>query len=135
MIVDEILGLLEAEGIGVSSGASAGYRLWWNFMPDTPDRGAALYERPGEPDEETKTGLVKQLPRLQVITRSPDFAEAMTKAWQIRAVFESVDHQTLGTSLYFKIDPLQPPFTDPGGGDARGRARIVANYRLERKPL
>lgn len=130
MIHDEILGLLEAEEVG-----TPGSDLFWGFLPDSPDSCAAFFEYAGEPAQETKAGVYRELPRLQVITRARDYGAAMARAYAIRAAFLSVRDRRLGEALYDRIRPLQSrPFGDPAGRDGGKRSRVILNYRLERRP-
>lgn len=129
MILDEILGHLESDGVGAS-----GSNLFWDFLPDTPDRCVSIFEYAGERPQRTKGGVYRMLPRLQVITRAPDFEAAMTKALEVYTSLARVDGAVLNGTFYDRIDPLQEPFTDPSGRDGRGRSRVLCNYRLERRP-
>lgn len=131
MIFEEILELLESEGVGAS-----GSDLFWGFEPDSPDAAVTLYELPGTPDEETKTGTRREFPRLQITTRSDrsadGYARAMQKAVEIHELFVSTRGVYLGDAFYDRIRPLSPLFS--GGVDGSGRPSVVGRYELHRRP-
>lgn len=125
MVHDDIIALFTANGIG-----SSGVDFFWGSMPPDPDTLMAVYDSPGPGGLYTKSGPASSEARLQVLCRSPDYADAMQKALQVY-VFLDNRRWTAG-SVRYHSRPVQRPF-DVGATDEADRTIISCNYELNIK--
>ncbi len=117
---------LSANGVG-----TFGTDLYWGMMPDEPAELTSVYEMPGPAGVYAKDGAAGTEGRLQVLTRSEDYAVAMSKAMTAYTALD--DMRTTLSGVRYSARALQRPF-DVGAQDGQGRTIISCNYATYLRP-
>lgn len=118
----DITSRLEAQSVG-----TFGTDLFWGVMPEDPIELVTVYETAGPQGEYTKSGSANSEGRLQVLTRSEDYATAMSRAMSVYTALDNM-RQTINGTRY-SARALQRPF-DVGAQDIAGHTIISCNYEL-----
>lgn len=121
-----------ATRIATAGSLTVGEDCFKGTMPAEPDFCAAVAEYGGlSPDFEfDATGITGDHPRVQVIVRGApdDYATPRAKAETIYRNLATVAGDTLSSTKYFDITPLQPPFKMMQ--DKNGRYVIAFNCQI-----
>lgn len=92
---------------------TVGTNLFWGQLPTSPDEAGAVIPSPGSPAEAIfgAQGVGIEYPRAQVVFRgtAEDASTPFTKA---QTAFEALrrDAVTLGTTVFYRLTPIQSPF-------------------------
>jgi hypothetical protein len=122
MIHTDLPPYLTAQGLG-----AFGTDYFWGTMPDEPSDLTTFYETPGPGGTYAKDGAAATEGRLQVLSRSESYQDAMSRALEVYAVLDGMRVTLNGTR--YSARALQRPF-DVGAQDDSGRTTISCNYEL-----
>jgi len=121
--------------VAVNWAGAAGNYIFEAQMPAECDTGVVLSEYGSEEPEYvlSTSGVYIEHPRFQVQCRHTDFAtgRALIETWY-RAL-ATVVNQTLGSTKYLRIEPLQSPFSVNPPQDKQGRWEWMFNCRTEKE--
>lgn len=133
-VMAEVASYLVTTSTRFSAGASStAIPLWMSQHPEgQPDTSVALFESGGPGPLYTQNGLTIERPTIQIISRSSSYATARDNAQHIHDILAAVTNQTLGTTPYVTITPVQSPFSM--GFDALERPLISCNFVVEKEP-
>lgn len=123
---------LPAAGLGLIFGTN----LYAGLMPDHPDVASTLFEYPGAKPEYVM-GAANPLPaiahpRVQVVSRNPDYQAGRDVIEQIVRTLEAVCNQTINGTYYERIERLQDPFLMHR--DTSRRCFFACNVDVARTP-
>lgn len=111
-----------------------GTDLFKGLIPEEPDECVVLREYPGTLGRYTfgVIGVTTEAPRVQIVCRGAreDYATPRDTAETIYQALSAVANQSLSSTRYLSVTPLQPPF--PLGTDANARVSIVFNVAIEK---
>lgn len=124
------MGMIEDVGAYLDNNSTrwaAGTSLFYNYMPDAPNRCGAIIETPGSPPARAfgSTGPSWEQGRIQVTCRSTSSATARADIDAAFALLEGVANQTLTSNLFLRISAVQSPFLL--ARDERGRPTFAFN--------
>ena len=108
-----------------------GTNLFLGRLPDAPDTCVAVYETMGQAPDNTfggSTAPVMENPRIQVVSRAVAYADSASLAADIFTQLTKVDNETLTSTTYQRIEPLQTPFALER--DDQERMVTVCNYQV-----
>ncbi len=123
MVAAEVATLLQEAGFG-----ALGETIFQSF-PDMPDDATTVAEYPGGPPVHVRgrTLPAYEQPRVQVLTRSPSYRVARTRAERIYRLLDGFSGTVQGVG-YGRIAAVQSPFFL--GQDDRARHMIVTNFSV-----
>ncbi len=108
-MLDEIRVYLQAQGVG-----TFGTDLFTGFLPDTPDSVVVIYENPGTPPSRShSSNPTLEHPQLGVWARGTpdgDYVAPRQKAQDAYDALVAIRNQTLSSTLYLDVMPMQQPF-------------------------
>lgn len=121
-----------------SQGVTTSGLIFQDFMPDAPDVCLTLYLEPGSAPElgfGNAAGVQHESPTVQVVSRSTrlDSVTAENLAWDAFDALAKVQAQTLGSTYYLMIRPLQSPSGSVLGPDANQRPRYSFNATIRKE--
>jgi len=135
-VLDEL-----ADYVAANSGGAftVGVNLFKGIMPDTPETCIALLEYPGLGPlfKQDQAAPREERPRLQVLSRDPDYQVARQNAGTVWDVLAAIRNQTIGGTWYLKVTPLQSPFPvqrGPTDRDTLDRAVLMFNVEARKEP-
>jgi|TARA_R110002020_G_scaffold246713_4_gene460601 hypothetical protein len=107
-----------------------GTNLFLGRLPDSPDTCVALVQTAGVAPEDTFGTSYPPLETqgLQVLSRAAAYATAESLAVDIFKSLQTVDNQTLTSTLYLKIEATQSPFAL--SRDTQERGIVACNYLI-----
>lgn len=127
MTIDEI-----ATFVATACSLTVGTTLFKASIPPSPDAAACVYEYPGlAPDYVMGSALIShEYPRVQLVFRGTkgDYETPRTTAETAYRAIAAVANQSLSSTRYLNIMPLQAPFSL--GPDENGRPRVAFNCQL-----
>lgn len=126
-MIEEVGTYLDAQ----STRWTLGTNLYLNWLPDEPNRAAAIYETAGAEPARSFQSVAWETPRIQVICRSTSFPQARDDADTMWSILEGVVNQTLSGKDYLRISAVQSPFLIER--DERGRPYFGANFDVARR--
>lgn len=111
---------------------AAGTSLFYNFLPDTPNRAASIIETGGSAPARAfgSTGPSWEQGRVQVACRSTSSATARGDIDAAFVLLEAVQNQTLTSNVFLRISAVQSPFLMER--DAQGRPVFACNFDVWR---
>ena len=123
MTLDELQGVLTDAGVTP---------VYLGQMPDTPDTACALLEYGGRAPSYTfgTRGIDTEYPRLQVLCRGEanDYLAARELAETAYATLAAVANESIDSTHYQAVTPLQPPFLLKR--DERDRVYVAFNVEV-----
>lgn len=128
MLLSEVASRFSAESL-----ITSGFVIYEGFMPATPDKVIALYERQGTNPEMFFLGETVEQPMLTVWTRGAKFDQATPRA-AIETIFQAVVDWgafTAGGVRYLGLTPMQSPFLLDKDGNERWR--YVVNFLVQKE--
>jgi hypothetical protein len=124
-VADELGAYLATLGHG-----TMGTTIFVDGLPSSPDACVALIEYPGVAPNFTlpaTAGVQTEHPRVQVLCRNTTHTLARGKAEDIYRALAKVVNQTLGSTRFLIVAPLQ----SPGVPVRDGNNRIVFSFNVE----
>jgi chloramphenicol 3-O-phosphotransferase len=125
--IDEI-----ATFVASACSLTVGTDLFKGMLPPEPDEAACVYEYPGSaPDYVMGSASIDQEnPRVQIVFRGErdDYETPRDTAETAYRALAAVANQSLSSTRYLNIEPLQSPFAL--GPDGNGRHRIAFNCQI-----
>ena len=111
---------------------AAGTSLFYNFLPDVPNRAASIVETGGSAPARAfgSTGPSWEQGRVQVVCRSTSSATARADADAAFALLEGIQNQTLTSNIFLRVSAVQSVFLLER--DAKGRQVFGCNYDVWR---
>jgi hypothetical protein len=129
LTLDEI-----ATFVATACGLTVGTTVFKGSMPATPDAACCVYEYPGlAPDFVFGSASIStEYPRVQILFRGTrdDYESPRDLAETAYQAIAAVANQSLSSTRYVNIEPLQAPFGL--GPDGNGRHRIAFNCQLSK---
>lgn len=127
--------MIEDVGAYLDAGSTrfaAGTSLFYNYLPDEPNRATSIIETPGQAPARAfgSTGPSWEQGRIQVASRSTSSATARADIDAAFVLLEAVDNETLTSNLFLRISAVQSPFLL--ARDERGRPVFAANFDVWR---
>lgn len=107
-VVEDLGAALATAGVG-----AVGSTLFYNQMPSAPHNCVVLHEYSGNAPEfalPSTGGVATEHPRVQITSRATTEAIARSKAQTAYETLAKVANQTLTTTRYLRVEPLQAPF-------------------------
>jgi hypothetical protein len=118
-----------------NGGGTIGTTIFEAQMPPDLDAGICLNEYGSEEPEYvlSTAGVYIEHPRFQVYCRHTDFTtgRALIETWY--RLLAAVVNQTIGSTKYLRVEPLQSPFSLNPPQDALGRWEWFFNCRTEKE--
>lgn len=125
-VLDDLGAYLAAQGVG-----TVGATIFLGVgLPENPAACLALKEYGGRAPDFTlpaTAGVSTEYPRVQVIARDTTYALARARAEAAYEALSKVVNQTLTTTRYLRVEPLQPP----GSPALDGNGRTVISFNVE----
>ena len=111
---------------------AAGTSLFYNYLPDAPNRAASIVETGGSAPARAfgSTGPSWEQGRVQVVCRSTSSATARADADAAFALLEGIQNQTLTSNIFLRVSAVQSVFLLER--DAKGRPVFGCNYDVWR---
>lgn len=99
---------------------------------DEPDVACVVYEYPGSNIYMMGGGPVSlEMPRVQVVVRAPEYAQARLLSGSIRATMDTIRSTTLNGTRYLRVGALDTPHEI--APDVQHRKRIAVNYEVTKE--
>lgn len=129
------MGLIEEVGAFLDTASTryaAGTSLFYNHLPDEPNRATAIYETGGVAPQQHFSGDLPswENARVQLIHRSTSSVTARADANAAWYILQQVANEALSSVSYLRISPVQSVFLLER--DDRGRPVFAANYDVVR---
>lgn len=108
-----------------------GTNLFLGRLPDNPDSCVALIEYAGqEPLNVMGSDAMPPVeqPRVQVLSRAANYADAQTLAASVWSALEAVLNETLTSTRYFRVAAVQSLY--PLERDSHNRVVFVQNFQV-----
>ena len=124
--------LVDVGNFLASNGAgTVGTTIFEAQMPATTDSGICVNEYGAmEPDYVLDvSGVYIEHPMFQVYCRHTDYATGRALIETAYQALATVVNQTLGSTKYLRIEPVQNPFSVNPPQDAQGRWEWFCNFR------
>tara|TARA_R100001510_G_C7651440_1_gene209113 strand:+ start:1220 stop:1624 length:405 start_codon:yes stop_codon:yes gene_type:complete len=107
-----------------------GTNLFLSRMPESPDTCVALIQSGGTAPTDTfgTSFPILETPGIQTLVRSASYATGESLAVDVFKSLQSVENQTLTSTLYLKIEAEQSPF--PVERDTQERVVFSCNFLI-----
>lgn len=128
-LVEEVGAFLDA----ASTRWTVGTSLYYNYLPDEPNRAAAIIETGGTPPTQVFAGDLPawENARIQLTHRSTSSATARADANAAWFILQQVANEALSSVSYLRISPAQSVFLLER--DSLGRVVFACNYDVVRR--
>ena len=128
-LLDDVATQLETAGCG-----TVGTTIFVGQMPDSVDAGLVLNEYGGAPPEFdlSDPGVHYELPHFQVFCRHTVYATGRALIESAYVALAKVVNQTLTSTQYLRIEPIQAPFQVNPPQDAQGRWEWFCNFQTQK---
>jgi hypothetical protein len=120
--------------LATNGAGTVGTTIFEGQMPADVDAGICLNEYGSEEPEYTldDAGVHIEHPRFQVYCRHTDYDTGRALVEVAYQALAKVINQTLGSTKYLRIEPIQSPFSVNPPQDAQGRWEWMFNCRTEK---
>jgi hypothetical protein len=122
--------------VAAATALQAGSTLFKGRLPETPDVCASLHETPGSAPDHLmgQAGIATEYPRAQLVFRgaTDDYEGPRAMAEAAYRYLAAVANRVVGSTRWFTITPLQPPF-QIRARDAKGRYHLGFNIAIEKE--
>ena len=127
-MVEDVGAYLDAQ----STRWAAGTSLFYNYLPDTPNRAGSIIETGGVAPARAfgSTGPSWEQGRIHMVCRATSSATARADADAAWALLEGIQNQTLTSNVFLRVSAVQSVFLLER--DAQGRPVFAANYDVWR---
>jgi hypothetical protein len=129
LTLDEI-----TSAIASATGLTVGDEIFASSMPNEPDEAVCVYEYPGMAPTFVQGSAAIDLehPRVQCVFRGEqgDYETPRDTAETAYRYLAGVANQSLSSTRYLNIMPLQSPFSL--GPDGNGRPRVAFNLQIDK---
>jgi hypothetical protein len=130
MLLEDVATFLQSSGCG-----TVGTTIWRAQMPDDCNAGISIHEYPGAEADYTLlvAGVYIERPRFQLYCRHTVRATGRSLIETAYLALATVVNQTLTSTKYLRIEPLQQPGNFDPPQDVQGRWEWFCNFQAEKE--